>query len=157
RERSGNSKMLNIGTSATVASGGKRDDRRHAAADVATKLFGTSIPSDNVIDETLRRAIQVSAPSDGAELKRDAQAPVPQEIASFVQSPFAAWTENTFGLDEEDGRLVRRKPITFREGAQRLSEQSGLEESTCAAKLTELLATGNKLRNDMGEPIFAFR
>lgn len=157
RERSGNRKLLNIGTSATVASGGKRDDRRRAAADVATKLFGTQIPSENVVDETLRRAIQVPAPQNAAELKRAVEMPTAQDLPSFVRSPLAAWTENVFGLDDEDGRLVRRKPITFREGSQQLSKQSCLDESTCAAKLTELLATGNNLRNDMGEPIFAFR
>ena len=157
RERSGNQKLLNIGTSATVASGGKRDDRRRAAAEVATKLFGTPIPPENVVDETLRRAIQVPAPQNNADLKREVEAATPQDLPNFVRSPLAAWTENAFGLDEEDARPVRRKPITFREGAQQLAKQSGLTESACAAKLTELLATGNRLRNDMGEPIFAFR
>src|SRR5262249_32545720 len=149
--------LLNIGTSATVASGGKRNDRRRAAAEVATKLFGTEIPLENVVDEGLRREIQVSAPKSRAELKQQVHTQTPQDLNSFLKSPLAAWTENVFGLDEEDGRLVRRKPITFREGAQQLSKQSGLDESTCAAKLREMLATGNKLRNEMGEPNFAFR
>ena len=157
RERSGNPKLLNIGTSATVASGGKRDDRRRAAAEVATKLFGTAIPTENVVDETLRREIQVSSPQNSADLKRQVEARTPQDLSSFLRSPLAAWTENVFGLDEEDGRLVRRKPITFREGAQQLSQESGLDESICAAKLREVLAAGNKLRNEMGEPNFAFR
>ena len=65
RERSGNTKLLNIGTSATLASGGKRDDRRRAAAEVATKLFGTTIPPENVVDESLRRAIQVPCAGHG--------------------------------------------------------------------------------------------
>jgi superfamily II DNA/RNA helicase len=157
RERSGNAKLLNIGTSATVASGGKRSDRLSAAAEVATKLFGTAIPPQNVVDETLRRAIQVPAPQSSAELRREAETQKATDLKSFVESPFAAWTENVFGLDEEDGRFVRRKPITFREGAQQLSQQSGLDESTCAAKLKDVLATGNMLRNEMGEPVFAFR
>ena len=157
RERGGNAKLLNIGTSATVASGGKRADRLRAAAEVATKLFGTMISSENVVDETLRREIQVSAPQGSADLKQQVETQTPQDLSGFLKSPLAAWTENVFGLDEEDGRLVRRKPITFREGAQQLSQQSGLDESTCAAKLREMLATGNKLRNEMGEPNFAFR
>lgn len=157
RERSGNPKLINIGTSATVASGGKREDRRRAAAEVATKLFGTTIPTENVVDETLRRAIQVPATEDSAVLKGLLQSPIPESLPSFVQSPLAAWAENAFGLDEEDGRLVRRKPITFHEGVKQLATHSGLEESVCDAKLTQLLATGNKLRNEMGEPVFAFR
>ena len=158
RERSGNPKLLNIGTSATLASGGKRDDRRRAVAEVATKLFGTVVRPESVVDETLRRAIQVPAPQDTAGIRSAVETPPPSEdFAGFVGSPLAAWTENIFGLDEEDGRLVRRNPIKFREGAHQLSQQSGLDESTCTTKLRELLASGNKLRNDMGEPIFAFR
>src|SRR5215469_2456789 len=157
RERSGNARLLNIGTSATVASGGKREDRRRAAAQVATKLFGTAIPPENVVDEALRREIQVSAPQSSADLRRQVETQTPQDLSSFLKSPLAAWTENIFGLDEEDGRLVRRKPITFHEGVQQLSQQSGLDQSSCAAKLREVLANGNKLRNEMGEPNFAFR
>jgi hypothetical protein len=157
RERSGNAKLLNIGTSATVASGGKRDDRRRSAAEVATKLFGTVVPPDNVVDETLRRAIQVPAPRSPGELAQATQTPIPNDLTSFVRYSLAAWTENSFGLDDEDGRLVRRKPITFQDGVQQLSKHSGLTKFACTTKLTELLATGNRLRNDMGEPIFAFR
>lgn len=158
RERSGNKRLLNIGTSATVASGGKRDDRRRAAAEVATKLFGTAIPPDNVVDESLRRAIQVPAPSSAADLRGAVQAPLPPtDLKSFTESPLAAWTEGAFGLDEEDGRLVRRKPIKFQEGVGTLSEQSGADETTCADKLRHLLALGNSLKNEMGEPLFAFR
>ena len=158
RERSGNMKLLNIGTSATLASGGKRDDRRRAAAEVATKLFGTTIPPENVVDESLRRAILVPAPDTTAQLRTAVEAPLPsQDLNTFIQSPLAAWTENAFGLDEEDGLLVRRKPISFREGVRQLAEQCSLDEPTCTDKLRQLLASGNALRNDMAEPVFAFR
>ncbi len=158
RERSCNPKLLNIGTSATVASGGKRDDRRKAAADVATKIFGVNVPPENVIDETLRRAVQVPAPATLGELRAAVEAPLPPEdVTAFTRSPFAAWVENTFGLAEEDGRLIRRKPITFEQGVEQLSHACGLEKHSCAVKLQQILALGNKLRNDTGEPLFAFR
>ena len=80
-----------------------------------------------------------------------------QDLNTFIQSPLAAWTENAFGLDEEDGRLVRRKPISFREGVRQLAEQCSVDEPTCTDKLRQLLASGNALRNDMAEPVFAFR
>ena len=158
RERSGNQKLLNIGTSATVASGGKRDDRRRAAAEVATKLFGTKIPPENVVDETLRCAIQVAAPQSPDDVRSAVEAPLPTEdITAFIRSPLAAWVEGAFGLDDEDGRLIRRKPISFVEGVTALSKASGLPESNCSEKLRQTLALGNKLRNDNGEPVFAFR
>ena len=43
RERSGNPKLLHIGTSATMSSEGKREQRRMAVASVASKLFGNVV------------------------------------------------------------------------------------------------------------------
>lgn len=94
----------------TIASGGKRDARRRAAAEVATKLFGTTVPPENVVDETLRRAIQVPVPQDTAEIRKAVEAPIPIDVPSFVQAPLAAWTENVFGLDEEDGSWQPHTP-----------------------------------------------
>src|SRR3546814_12107313 len=45
-----------IGTSATMSSDTHGADRATAVAEVATRLFGTSIPADAVIDESLQRA-----------------------------------------------------------------------------------------------------
>jgi len=33
----------------------------------------------------------------------------------FADIRWPAWVENTFGIDEQDGRLVRRMPIKFKE------------------------------------------
>ena len=51
-----------IGTSATLATEGDRDDRRTTIAESAGRLLGVDIPSANVIDETLRRVCTVCAP-----------------------------------------------------------------------------------------------
>ena len=55
--------LLHIGTSATMATEGKRDDRRRAVAAVATKLFGSEVKPENIVDETLRPAIQAEVPA----------------------------------------------------------------------------------------------
>lgn len=158
RERSGNRRLLNIGTSATVASGGKREDRRRAAAEVATKLFGVEVPVTNVVDETLRRAIQVPSPTAPEAVRRAAEEAFPAaNISAFTRSALAAWVESTFGLEDEDGRLVRKKPIEFVEGVAALSDASGLSRQICEDKLRAVLALGNQIRNENGEPVFAFR
>ena len=41
----------------------------------------------------------------------------------FAVHPLAAWVENTFGIDLQDGRLVRRMPIKFKEGVEQLTKQ----------------------------------
>lgn len=157
RERSGNPQLLHIGTSATMVTEGKREDRRRAVAAVAKKLFGSDVRPENVVDETLRPVIEVAAPADSAALKAAVEAEVPQEFEAFKKSSLAAWVERTFGVEEEDGRLVRRKPITFEEGVTRLFETTGLPKETCEHKLRETLEVGNRLQNTDGEPVFAFR
>lgn len=157
RERAGNPRLLHIGTSATMVTEGKREDRRRVVAAVATQLFGSDVKPENVVDETLQRAILAPLPSDGAGLRAAVEAPLSKDLAGFQRAPLAAWVENTFGIDEEDGRLVRRRPITFLEGVRALSEASGLPEETCTSKLKEVLTVGNSLRNESEEPLFAFR
>lgn len=157
RERTGNPRLLHIGTSATMITEGTREARRLAVADVATKLFGAPAKPENVVDETLQRAVQAPVPQDAAALRAAVEAPIPDELRDFTRSSFAAWIEHTFGLAEEDGRLVRRPPIRFQDGVRSLSQGSGLPEDACAGKLREALGKGNALKNESGEPLFAFR
>src|SRR5690606_23039438 len=110
RQRSGNPNLVCIGTSATVASEGDRAVRRAAAAEVATKLVGVPIGPEQVIDETLRRNTVVPPPRTPAELRAAVEAELPPEdLEAFRRSPLAAWVETTFGVREEDGRLVRQE------------------------------------------------
>jgi len=159
RERAGNPRMLHVGTSATVASEGDRAARKRAAAAVATKLFGVTVPPENVVDETLRRAIQVSAPATAESLRAAVESPLPApEPVAVGRDPLAAWVEQTFGVELEGGRLIRRShPITFAEGVRQLSEACSLPEPLCSDKLRALLALGNHLQTEAGEPLFAFR
>ncbi len=157
RERSGNPKLLHIGTSATMVTEGKRDARRAAVAAVSSKLFGSEVKAENVVDETLQRAIQAPVPADGAPLRAAVQAPTPSTLTEFVKDGLASWMENAFGLAEEDGRLIRKPPITYVQGLDALSNVSGLSQEVCNAKLKAMLEVGNNLRNDSGEPLYAFR
>lgn len=158
RERAGNPRMLHIGTSATMASEGSRAERKAAAAEVATKLFGVEVKPEDVVDETLRRAIQVQAPEISEAVRAAVEAPLPADtLEDLTYHPLAAWVEETFGIATEDGRLVRRKPITFAEGVSKLSKASTVPESMCADKLQSLLSVGNRIQTEYGEPVFAFR
>jgi hypothetical protein len=91
-------------------------------------------------------------------LRAAVEAPLPAEtLEALTHHPLAAWVEETFGIATENGRLVRRKPITFAEGVSQLSEASGVSESACADKLEALLSVGNRVQTEYGEPVFAFR
>ena len=158
RERIGNPRILYVGTSATMATGGSRGERRAAAAQTATQLFGVDVKPENVIDESLRRIIPIPPPEDQASLRAAVEAPTPEgKIESLRSSPLSSWLEWTFGIAEEDGRLVRRRPITFEDGVHKLSDESGLPVEECRTKLRALLTIGNATPNEEGDPLFAFR
>ncbi len=148
-----------IGTSATIATGGGRDERRQRIADVGSTLFGVPIAPANVIDETLRRVAAVPVPRPGTEVRKAVELPPPEpDYEAVRQHPLTAWVEEAFGLEVEDGRLVRRPPVTFAEGLKRLGDESGLPEALCQERLKATLEAGNQARlPTTGEPVFAFR
>ena len=147
-----------IGTSATLATGGNRDERRETIADVASRLFGVTVPAANIIDETLQRVAKVPVPATGDELRAAVEIePPPSEVDAVVNHPLAAWTEEAFGLATEDGRLVRREPETFAGAVRRLANDTGLDASLCQDRLRAVLDAGNEARLAPDQPVFAFR
>ena len=157
RQRAGRDLLL-IGTSATIATQGAREERRRRIAETGSALFGVTVPAKNVVDETLRRVATVPAPRHPEELRSAVLAPPPEPtLESVISHPLAAWVEETFGLDVEDGRLVRRAPIAFEDGLRRLVKETGLEESLCRERLLAVLQAGNRAQTPSGDPVFAFR
>jgi superfamily II DNA/RNA helicase len=153
-----------IGTSATMATGGSRDDVREKAAAVATTLFGVTVPPKNVIDETLRRVAQVPVPATRDALRAAVQLPSPSPmVESVTNHPLAAWLEEAFGLATEDGRLVRRTPMTFNDVADQLATETGIDPAVCHDRLRAVLEAGNAAtypKAHDGDPdlrVFAFR
>jgi superfamily II DNA/RNA helicase len=156
RQRAGNRPLQFIGTSATLATGGSRQERKERIAHVGSTLFGVTVPAENVIDETLRRVTSVPAPSDPGQLRAAVEAapPTPERVTAH---PLAAWCEETFGLAEEDGRLVRQRPVTFRDGSEDLARITGLDGAICGDRLKAVLEAGSAARTAAGDPMFAFR
>jgi hypothetical protein len=74
-----------------------------------------------------------------------------------VAHPLAAWAEEAFGLTSEDGRLVRRPPISFADGVAALAGATSLAPERCEAALKAVLEAGNQARLHSGAPVFAFR
>ena len=158
RERAGRPDLLCSGTSATLVTGGDRDARRQAVAKVGVRLFGCSISEKNVIDETLRPVATVDVPATSRALRDAVDAPPPTDrLDTVVTHPLVAWAEQTFGLDREGDRLVRRSPITFAEGIEKLMKESGAPEDLCRDKLKAVIEAANMVTLETGEPAFAFR
>jgi ATP-dependent helicase YprA (DUF1998 family) len=145
RQRCGRD-LLCIGTSATMSTKGSRSNRRQTVAEVASKLFGVEVKSENVIDETLERSIQRSHPDD-EELRNSTLSNLPtasqQTLATFQTHPLSAWIEMNFGLAEEQGHLVRRTPISLEAGSVQLSEQIQVPIETCREALKQMFLWGS--------------
>ena len=157
QERAGKD-LQAIATSATIVTGGSREDRKSAVAELASGFFGLDIPATNVVDETLRSVAEVPVPQSKDELRAAVEAELPAPEASSVKEhPLTAWAEEAFGLGTEDGRLIRRAPETFNASSQRLSDESGLPREQCGERLRGILEAGNKAIEAAGQPLLAFR
>ncbi|MBD2247481.1 DEAD/DEAH box helicase [Nostoc sp. FACHB-888] len=148
RQRSkSNEELLCIGTSATMSTVGSRQQRRQVVADVASKLFGVEIKPSNVIDETLERSIQRAEPTI-EQLCQGILAGLPTELeqtlTEFRNHSLSYWIEMNFGLEEKEGHLVRRQPISLETGTTKLAEQTQLLEETCLIVLKQMFLWGSK-------------
>lgn len=151
-----------VGTSATMTTDGSRADQRAAVAEVASRIFGTTVNVDHVIGETLARATEQGRDGDFDGLRRDVTAGrVSTDYSELVVSPLAAWVESTFGLavDESDAELVRQAPRRLDEdAAPRLADLTGLTMDQCATAIRRMLLAGSSATHpETGRPLFAFR
>ncbi|MGH2531692.1 MAG: DEAD/DEAH box helicase [Thermomicrobiales bacterium] len=162
RERLGSPTMRRVGTSATVAGKGSREERQAEVAKVATKLFGVPVEPEHVIPETLRAAIERPAPSPeelrAAVLNETPYSESPDH-ARFVADPLAAWVEQNLGLrQDEQGRLERQEPLTLRQGAERLHAETEVPLERCEGRLKEVLLAGYRTTDPAtARRVFAFR
>jgi len=147
RQRSANPDLLCIGTSATMATGESRQQRRAAVAGFASQLFGTAVDAEDVVEESLRRVIPEPASMADDALRQAVLGPLPADSwDDFSRSPLSAWIEGTFGItEEEDGHLVRRTPIALSDGAEALVGITGLGQDQCEQRLREMLLRGSKV------------
>ena len=161
RQATGATEMQCVGTSATMISGDNLDEQRRAVADVASRLFGTSIYPTDVIGETLTRATTGATPT--AQILTTAVRAGGTKATSYadlIGDPLAAWIETTFGLDTEPGtgRLIRSKPTTVEAAATGLQHLTGETLDACAATIRQGLQVGSAaLDPATGRPLFAFR
>jgi hypothetical protein len=137
-----------IGTSATMTSEGGDETRAAVVATVASRLFGTRILPDAVIDESLERATDPKMKVNDS-LRENLRTVLDTAIDPSLQNerlkthPLAVWIELQIGL--EDGqKLSRRLPMTLAEAAQRFLDFAGKEPVLCREGIQEMLSTISK-------------
>lgn len=162
RERMQAEQLVCIGTSATMPSSEREDDRSKAVADVASLLFGTPLTALDVIGETLERVTNpsrdVSAvkPLLSAALKK-AEHTWPN-FEAFKDDPLAIWVELNLGIDLPADQPPRRaKPITLNEASSRLAADAGCDLDVARDGLRRFLVAAHDMRTPQGRAPFAFK
>ncbi|XRQ02700.1 DEAD/DEAH box helicase [Actinomadura welshii] len=152
-----------VGTSATMATSATFEKAQEKVADVATRLFGTTVKPGRVIGETLRRATHPGTPTRAelrASMEEVLKGGLPRDYADLARDPLARWIETTFGLTEEEGtgRLIRQRPRTLPKAAEELAAATGEPGERCEKAITKMLQHGSRTRHpETGWPLFAFR
>ncbi|CAK0767951.1 DEAD/DEAH box helicase domain-containing protein [Gammaproteobacteria bacterium] len=151
-----------VGTSATMATDGTPEERNAVVADVATKLFGATVPTANVITETLQRVTLGDSAPNGAMLRSalNEAIPVEESYEALRRHPLAVWVELNLGLRQEAGKWVRARPRTLQDAASELANTTGIDQTICLEQLKHflLLAYHTKREShDERSRLFAFR
>jgi hypothetical protein len=135
---------------------GTKAEQRRQVAELAERIFGTTITPDNVIGETLRRA--TIGDTNPNALTTRLNAPAPTTWKEMQADPLAVWIEETFGLEKDDeGRLARQVPKRLSEAVEKLNQLTGADASTCEERLRELLLVGSRVQDPDGRTMFAFK
>src|SRR6266700_1260999 len=156
-----------VGTSATLAGAGTYDERRTAVARMATQMFGTLVKPEHIIEETLVRTTGSVEQDEQfleqlSERVKEGGRTLPRDYQSFIQDPLSVWVEDTFGITEQEGSLVRTRPKSISGGrgaAIGLSELTGQPVEQCVEAIQQALLAGYTCEPhpETGTPPFAFR
>lgn len=162
RQRLHAQNLICIGTSATMSSKGSSEDQQKTVAEVASKLFGTTISSHDVISETLERVtdqnLNIAAIKPILATSLDRTEYHWPDYEAFRSDPLAVWVELNLGIDLSDlSKPKRARPLSVSEAAVLLSQDAGVEEVAAKTALQNFLLAAHELRSPEGQPPFAFK
>lgn len=135
-------KIICIGTSATMVSGGSISEQKQKVAKVASTLFGTSFEIDQIVNETLSRSLDNRQQlPDKLQVSLSLNESINDMAAEdqLLNHPLAIWLENSIALKERDDILVRNKPLSFSEINRELSYFLDVDESSYKDQLVKML------------------
>ncbi len=154
--------LVCIGTSATMDNTGSDEQQISTVAKVASKLFGAEIKPSNVITETLAQLtdehlnLAKVKPLLASRIEKGIEPFT--SIEEFRKDPLSVWVELTLGIDKPDtGKAKRAKPITLREAAEKLSQDSGVPQELAEDTLQKYLMAAHALEDSNGRKPFAFK
>lgn len=156
RDTVGSAQLQCVGTSATLAGPGTRAEQRAEVAELASRLFGVTIPPENIVGESLRRA--TTGDLDIARLTDRVTSPAPAGFEDLARDDLAIWIEETFGLRlDDEGRLARQSPTRLADATNQLAAATGTDVEAAASALRTTLLAGANARGTDGRALFAFK
>jgi hypothetical protein len=144
RERLAGDVLQCVGTSATMASGEGQADSNRRVAEVASRIFATTISEFGVVTEDLERATNPAETDTSVreQLGPAIDAGVSRSLsnAELADHPLAVWIETRLGLDRPDGtKWVRARPRTLADAAAQLAADSSRPDGACETAIRTLL------------------
>ncbi len=136
RERCGNPNLVCIGTSATMTSESGSTKRKEAVAEFASRMFGTEVRPENVIEEEVER--RYTHPPSPAELRAVVDLGKLDKNATKVLS---AWIEDRFGISPEGEFLRKGRSFTLSQAVDALAKESGASPDRCRELLQTWLSS----------------
>ncbi len=161
-----NGELICIGTSATMSSKGEAMERRRTVSKVASMLFATDIPAQNVLVEALSRRTALPSDISQATLVEMVRRPAPSSMpdVAMARDPLATWIETRLGLEKsETGAPERRRPVDLERASAMLADESGEPQADCRRALSEFLLLASRGDKERGgdpnedRPFFPFR
>jgi len=162
RQRLNTKNLICIGTSATMSNTGPEVSQRDTVARVASLIFGTEIPRDNVIGETLE-------PATDPRLHKSAVIPLLaqrvqegthdwKDLQAFFSDPLAVWVERTIGITTEGMEKPKRaEPLSLKETSELLARDAGVDVDTAQKTLHSFLMKAHEVMDVNDRRPFAFK
>ncbi|HQL33788.1 MAG TPA: DEAD/DEAH box helicase, partial [Treponemataceae bacterium] len=162
RQRLHAENLVCIGTSATMSNSGSEEDQKQVVANVASMLFGTHIPKENVIGETLQTATDPMSSIEKVKpylAKRIAEGERDWDsLDDFYADPLTIWVERTLGVKAEGLAAPKRAdPISLRDAAKLLARDADVTPDSAEEVLQAFLMKAHALPDDHGRKPFAFK
>ncbi len=162
RERLQATKLVCIGTSATMSSTGTAVDRNKTVAAVASKLFGATVTEHDVIGETLERVtdqskdlVAVRPVLKQSILRRNFEW---QDFAAFQADPLAIWVELSLGIELSALEAPKRaRPVTLHEASVKLADDASCTFEEARDCLQRFLVAARQVRTPQDRAPFAFK
>jgi ATP-dependent helicase YprA (DUF1998 family) len=153
-----NKEVTSMGTSATMASGSTREDRKQAVAGIASKIFGENFDNSQVVEETIGLTTNAAGITPAKKSLTSALYSILEADRGgfeFNDHPLAQWMETSIALKniegEEDLSAEKAAPQTLKQITEALQQETGESFDLCQNAIRALFDWTEELNKEAAE------